>query len=128
MRIPGSFIIEGLRNLFSKPATDKYPFEKIEPPDRYRGKIVFTLEKCIGCSMCAINCPTNAIKMIPTDETKGKKKPIFYYDYCIFCGVCKEVCPKKAIDYSKEYALASTSKDEMIIVEGDKKNVPDIPH
>ncbi len=55
-------------------------------------------DKCFGCSMCAKQCPANAISV--TDYTApGKKKPAYAIDKdkCIKCGACIATCKFKAI-------------------------------
>ena len=48
-------------------------------------------DKCIGCTLCAQNCPADAIALKPfekhvIDDTK-----------CVRCGACREICPAEAI-------------------------------
>ncbi len=55
-------------------------------------------DKCFGCSMCAKQCPADAISV--TDYTApGKKKPAYTIDKnkCIKCGACIATCKFKAI-------------------------------
>ena len=55
-------------------------------------------DKCFGCSMCARQCPADAIKV--TDYTApGKKKPAYEIDTtkCVKCGACLPTCKFGAI-------------------------------
>ncbi|MPM97657.1 NADP-reducing hydrogenase subunit HndC [bioreactor metagenome] len=48
-------------------------------------------ELCIGCTICAKNCPVQCIS--------GTVRQVHYIDQaaCIKCGLCFSKCPKKAI-------------------------------
>lgn len=57
-------------------------------------KPTFHLEKCIGCGVCAKNCPPKVIKMVD-------KLPKVNLDSCIRCFCCQELCPEGAIDIKR---------------------------
>jgi len=65
-------------------------------------------DECNGCTLCAKNCPYNAIRMVSvTEENKGKAEVI--KALCKGCGLCAADCPKNAITiihYSDEQILA----------------------
>lgn len=75
---------------------------------RLFGRVLVDTGKCNGCGMCAVFCPTGAIKR---DEAK---KPYtnprfleFWASECVQCGLCVDVCWKKCITVSP---LVSTSE------------------
>ncbi|MFH1227932.1 MAG: 4Fe-4S binding protein [Planctomycetota bacterium] len=81
-----------IKNLFSKPATRKYPFEVRPPLDGARGKLTFDQAKCDQCGDCQRVCPAGAI------EVNEKEKNLTYDPFrCVYCWVCAESCLQGAI-------------------------------
>ncbi len=116
-----------LAQLFKKPFTNKHPrkyipsssttfFKDVQngkvlmnppigTPERFRGKIVYETEKCIGCKLCLTVCPSEAI--VFKDEEKKIK---IYLARCTFCAQCNDVCPADCLHMSNEFLLADTEK------------------
>ncbi|MFH0815561.1 MAG: 4Fe-4S binding protein [Methanobacteriota archaeon] len=112
MRYSGTMLPSILKYLVSKPVTVLYPAQRTPVPDRLRGKLAFNLEKCISCSACARNCPSNACVM---EKIHDKNRPVFYIERCLFCEQCVESCPKDAIEMTTEFELAHYVKGEVIV-------------
>src|ERR1700686_1491301 len=49
------------RHLLHKKVTIEYPEQKKLPSDRFRGMFRLDEERCIKCTLCAIECPINII-------------------------------------------------------------------
>lgn len=104
--------------------TVQYPHETIEMPERYRGHIDLVSNPetgeslCIVCGMCQRACPSGCITVAGVKPEGEKKKVLTKYilDFtrCSLCGSCVESCKPGAIEYSKEYNLASTRKEDYI--------------
>jgi formate hydrogenlyase subunit 6/NADH:ubiquinone oxidoreductase subunit I len=114
MKRPGKMIKEVLGQLFRKPATNMYPAEKLDMPEKFRGKLRFYPEKCIGCKICMRDCPTDAIVINKTADNKFEA----YIDLakCIYCAQCVDSCPKKALESTKNVELAQLERGKLKIV------------
>lgn len=123
----GLFIV--LKYAFKRPTTIQYPEEKRKLPERSRGRHYLTKwadgkERCVGCELCAIVCPAQAIYVKPAENIPGEEPHSHGERYasdfqinmlrCIYCGYCEEACPTGAIILSNEYELSGYSRESLI--------------
>jgi NADH-quinone oxidoreductase subunit I len=111
-----------LRHTFRRPVTVQYPYESIKMSARYRGHIQLTVDektgqpKCIACMACEKACPSGCIKLEGHKPEGSTRRVVSKYtlDFtlCSLCGLCVESCNFDALEFSKDYNLASTKKDE----------------
>jgi len=56
-------------------------------------------DKCVGCKLCSVDCPYEAIYMAPrTDGSKFKEIAVVIDDRCAECGLCVGACNFDAIE------------------------------
>ncbi len=78
---------------------------------KFKGSIVVDKEKCKGCEVCVVACPTNVIGL--SREVNGKGFHIAFMenpDACTGCANCAIVCPDGVITVYKKERLSSEKK------------------
>jgi NAD(P)H-quinone oxidoreductase subunit I len=100
-----------------RPVTVQYPYEKLIPSERFRGRIHYEFDKCIACEVCVRVCPIN-LPIVDWEFDKAtKKKTLRNYSIdfgvCIFCGNCVEYCPTNCLSMTEEYELATYDRHEL---------------
>ena len=69
---------------------------------KFRGAVVVDKEKCKGCNLCVVACPTKTLDL--SKEVNGKG---YHYsemvnpEACIGCASCALVCPDSVITVYK---------------------------
>ncbi len=120
------------KRLKGRPAdTVEYPEKAKEPSDRFRGMFRLDEERCIKCTLCALECPINIIYIDwhseTNPETQKKEKVLDRFDVdlkrCMFCGLCEEACPtnpKSIWLRTKTYELSTYERNEDLYLDIDK--------
>ena len=72
-----------------------------EVPSRMFADVTIDLARCNACGMCAVFCPSGALKR---DEAQKVSDPLEHIEFlaceCVNCGMCADVCWKGAIGIS----------------------------
>ncbi|MFT5729950.1 MAG: NADH-quinone oxidoreductase subunit I [Desulforhopalus sp.] len=120
-------LLEGMsvtfKEFFKPPVTVSYPYETLPMCERFRGHIELIENEdgkanCVVCGLCERACPSNCISLAGVKPEGEKKKVLTKYvlDFtrCSLCGSCVESCNFNALEFSKEYNLASRRKEDFI--------------
>lgn len=68
---------------------------------RLFGTVSIDAERCNSCGMCAVFCPTGALRRDPAEKPLAPLKYLeFSASECVQCGLCLDVCWKDALTLS----------------------------
>ncbi len=80
-------------------------------------KLVLDKARCVGCQICSLACPKEAITLekqmkVPGQKTKKARVDIDL-EKCNFCGICDVTCPYGAIKFTLngEHAVSVLDKE-----------------
>ena len=119
---PGAMLREVLNHVLRKPATENYPFVKTVKCDKFRARIQFLAERCIGCKFCMRDCPAAAITINKIADKQFEC--VIHNEKCIFCAQCALICPKQALECTKDFELAQLTKDKLVVTYAAEKKTP----
>ena len=82
-------------------------------------------EACIGCTLCAVDCPYKALEMVERKEgEKGSKLvAIAHPEMCVSCGICIGSCAYDAIEVGELNAKAMWEATSLLLTRS-KENAP----
>jgi len=123
----GTMLGDVLGSLFKKPVTQRYPFERLEAPDQYRGKLHWTSGKCNGCSLCVKDCPSSAIELITIDKKNKQFVMRYHADRCTYCGQCVRNCRLECLAMAHDqWETAALTRQNFVVHYGTESDVAHI--
>lgn len=120
----GTMLGDILESVFKKPATQRYPVERLPAPERYRGRIHWDPEKCTGCQLCVKDCPANALELETIDRASKRFVMRFHSARCTYCSQCVISCRFGCLNHAHdEWELAGPSRESFELIYGREEDV-----
>ncbi|HZK43538.1 MAG TPA: NADH-quinone oxidoreductase subunit I [Syntrophomonadaceae bacterium] len=115
----GKGLVKGLwttlKHTFEWDITVQYPEEMPHLQPRFRGNLLYEIEKCIACGICVRSCPNNVLILEETRDAETKKKQVVTftidYQYCMYCNLCVETCPTNCLYFDHNFELAQFDRE-----------------
>ena len=71
-------------------------FQRLSP----LGRVTLEKDRCTGCSLCTVECPTGALAVAYSEETDAWQL-LFKHGKCVACNLCAEICPEKCLSVER---------------------------
>jgi formate hydrogenlyase subunit 6/NADH:ubiquinone oxidoreductase subunit I len=120
----GSMFKDLITSFLSAPVTEKYPFERPETAERFRGKLYYDPSKCTGCNLCSKDCPANALEIVILDRAAKRFVARYNMARCIYCSQCVQSCRFKCLGMSnQDWELAALDKELFTVNYGKDEDI-----
>lgn len=80
--------------------------------EHFRGRPHFDFEKWTDARPAAEVCPTGAISLRDSNDSR---EVTVDYGLCVFCGLCAEASSDKAVRITQEFELATKSRRNLVL-------------
>jgi ferredoxin len=80
------------------------------------GKLELDRSQCTACGLCALDCPTEALRFVSDKEAY---QLLFHYQACIGCGQCVRSCPEKCLHLENTLEIERLNKPAETVLEGE---------
>jgi Ni,Fe-hydrogenase III small subunit/formate hydrogenlyase subunit 6/NADH:ubiquinone oxidoreductase subunit I len=92
--------------------TKAYPGELPQVSEHFRGRPHFDFEKWTDARPAAEVCPTGAISLRDSDDSR---KVTVDYGLCVFCGLCAEASSDNAVRITQGFELATKNRGNLVL-------------